>query len=126
MTRLEQIKNTVTANGMREWTDERVSQAMREYADQQNAELLAWKESAMLELNALDLQSLGKKLGVGLGQSVSENIHAKVDELMERVKELEAAVVSELESILEQIQGVHSDYVEDVIKERISILKYGL
>lgn len=32
MDRLEQIKNTVTANGMREWTDERVGQAMREYA----------------------------------------------------------------------------------------------
>lgn len=36
---LEQIKNAVTANGMREWTDERVSQAMQEYSDQQNAEL---------------------------------------------------------------------------------------
>lgn len=39
MDRLEQIKNAVTANGMREWTDERVGQAMREYADQQTAEL---------------------------------------------------------------------------------------
>lgn len=39
MDRLEQIKNAVTANGMREWTDEMVSQAMREYADQQNEEL---------------------------------------------------------------------------------------
>lgn len=39
MDKLELIKNTVTANGMREWTDERVGQAMREYADQQNAEL---------------------------------------------------------------------------------------
>lgn len=39
MDRLEQIKNTVTANGMREWTDESVSQAMREYSDQQNVEL---------------------------------------------------------------------------------------
>lgn len=36
---IEQIKNTITANGMREWTDERVSQAMQEYSDQQNAEL---------------------------------------------------------------------------------------
>jgi len=32
MDRLEQIKNTVTANGMREWTDERVNQVAREYA----------------------------------------------------------------------------------------------
>lgn len=39
MDMIEQIKNTITANGMREWTDERVSQAMQEYSDQQNAEL---------------------------------------------------------------------------------------
>lgn len=39
MNKLEQIKNTVTANGMREWTDEMVSQAMQEYSDQQNSEL---------------------------------------------------------------------------------------
>lgn len=39
MDKLEQIKNTITANGMWEWTNEMVSQAMREYADQQNAEL---------------------------------------------------------------------------------------
>lgn len=32
MTRLEQIMATITANGMREWTDERVKQAMQEYA----------------------------------------------------------------------------------------------
>lgn len=66
--------------------------AMQEYSDQQNAELLAWKESAMRVLNALDLQSLGRKLGIGLGQSVSENLHAKVDGLLERVKGLETAI----------------------------------
>lgn len=55
-------------------------------------ELKAWKESAMKELNALDLQSLGRKLGIGLGQSVSENVHAKVDGLLERVKELEGTL----------------------------------
>ena len=32
MDRLEQIKNTVTANGTREWTDERVNQVALEYA----------------------------------------------------------------------------------------------
>lgn len=32
MDRLEQIKNAVTANGMREWTAERVNQVAREYA----------------------------------------------------------------------------------------------
>lgn len=32
MTRIEEIMAAVTANGMREWTDERVKQAMQEYA----------------------------------------------------------------------------------------------
>lgn len=105
MDKLEQIKNAVTANGMREWTDERVSQAMREYADQQNSELLAWKESALSELNRLDLQSLGRKLEVGLGQSVIENVHAKIDGLLERVKELE----SELEHHKRDVFSLQTD-----------------
>lgn len=32
MSIIHDIQNAVTANGMREWTDERVRQAMREYA----------------------------------------------------------------------------------------------
>lgn len=32
MNKIEDIMNAVTANGMREWTDQRVRQAMREYA----------------------------------------------------------------------------------------------
>ena len=32
MSKLHQIINAVTANGMREWTDERAAQAMREFA----------------------------------------------------------------------------------------------
>lgn len=68
---------------------EQALKAMQSYSDQQNAGLLAWKESALREINALDLQSLGRKLGIGLGQSVSENVHSKVDGLLERVKELE-------------------------------------
>lgn len=73
-----------------------VIDAMQEFSDLQNAELLAWKESAMRELNALDLQSLGRKLGIRLGQSVSENVHSKVDGLLERVNELEGALTATL------------------------------
>lgn len=32
MNKIEDIMNAVTSNGMREWTDERVEQAMKEYA----------------------------------------------------------------------------------------------
>ena len=32
MSKIKDIQNAVTSNGMREWTDQRVRQAMREYA----------------------------------------------------------------------------------------------
>lgn len=63
MDRLEQIKNAVTANGMREWTDERVGQAMREYADQQNADpdtllrdVLAWADE--LDISHVSVENI--------------------------------------------------------------------
>lgn len=57
MDRLEQIKNTITANGMREWTDEMVSQAMREYA-----EFKARKPLGIQEARSLVNQMLAEKI----------------------------------------------------------------
>lgn len=82
MNKLEQIKNTVTANGMREWTDERVSQAMREYADQQNAELDKMGEHLSAENSDLSSQIEGLKYDK--------------ERLRERVKELEGALTATL------------------------------
>jgi hypothetical protein len=35
-------------------------------------------------------------------------------------------VIEELESLIESLEGVHSEYVVDKIKEQISILRYGI
>lgn len=47
-------------------------------------ELENWKESAMRELNNIDLQAVGKELGIKLGLSISSNILPEI----KRVKEL--------------------------------------
>src|SRR5690606_7124464 len=52
-------------------------------------ELRAWKESASAVMNEMDLQAIGKKLGIGLGESISASIGPKIDELLERIKEVD-------------------------------------
>lgn len=84
MDRLEQVKNTVTANGMREWTDERVSQAMREYADQQNAELDKMGEHLSAENSDLSSQIEGLKYD-------KERLRERVEELEAQNKRLKIA-----------------------------------
>lgn len=40
--------------------------------------LIEWKNSAMNIFSEIDLQSIGKELNIGLGQSVSENLLSKI------------------------------------------------
>ena len=40
--------------------------------------LIKWKNSAMNIFSEIDLQSIGKELNIGLGQSVSENLLSKI------------------------------------------------
>jgi len=58
------------------------------YAQFQTQELSDWKESASKVFKNLDLQTLGKTLGIGLGEDISTNVLPKVKELQEQNKEL--------------------------------------
>ncbi|MGE9312868.1 hypothetical protein ACLOAU_14565 [Niabella sp. CJ426] len=50
------------------------------YAASQNRKLIAWKESAMKILSAVDDQEIGKLLGVPIGHSIHENLLEKIRE----------------------------------------------
>jgi len=64
------------------------------YARSQTQELIDWKESASKVFKNLDLQTLGKTLGIGLGEDVSTNVLPKVKELIEQNAELVEALES--------------------------------
>lgn len=63
-------------------------QIAQRYAQYQTQELTAWKESASKVFKNLDLQAIGKTLGIGLGEDVSVNVLPKVKELQEQNAEL--------------------------------------
>lgn len=52
-----------------------------EFLIQQNAELTNWKQQAITVLNEIDLQEIGKVLGVGLGESVGPHILPAIKKL---------------------------------------------
>lgn len=85
MDRLEQIKNAVTANGMREWTDERVGQAMREYSAQQNVELDKMGEHLSAENSDLSSQIEGLKYD-------KERLRERVEELQSQLTKYRGAL----------------------------------
>lgn len=58
------------------------------YAQSKTQELTEWKESASKVFKNLDLQAIGKTLGIGLGEDVSTNVLPKVKGLIEQNKEL--------------------------------------
>lgn len=59
-----------------------------QHAQSQTQELTAWKESASKVFKNLDLQAIGKTLGIVLGEDVSTNVLPKIRELQERNAEL--------------------------------------
>lgn len=81
-------------------------------------ELTEWKESASKVFNNLDLQTLGKTLGIGLGKDVSINVLPKIKELQEQNSEL-VNVIKDLIPMAEdgyrlhKNNGSHQDFLED-------------
>lgn len=82
---LQQIKDEVRNEGLR---DDWVDQVAIRYAQEQNKELHAWKKTASTILNRIDLQELGKLLGMQYGTSISEQLLPRVEMLVEHNKEL--------------------------------------
>jgi len=61
---------------------------LKKFSNSQTQQLTAWKESASKVFKNLDLQTLGKTLGIGLGEDVSTNVLPKIKELQEQNAEL--------------------------------------
>ena len=76
MSKIKDIQNAVTSNGMREWTDQRVRQAMREYAKAVAADALkraadtatVWVETP---INGTEFESVTKELGDGFNETIT-------------------------------------------------------
>lgn len=82
--------------------------------------LLAWKESAMKILSAVDDQAIGKLLGVPIGHSISENLLEKIREYgdMRAKKALEKVL-----SMLRENQAASSQLVpEDAARSAQDII----
>ncbi|WP_099369571.1 hypothetical protein [Sphingobacterium sp. 1.A.5] len=65
-----------------------MSKTIEEMNAKQIHELTDWKESASKVFKNLDLQAIGKTLGIGLGEDVSTNVLPKIKELQEQNAEL--------------------------------------
>lgn len=73
-----------------------VIQAMKEYSQQQTATLQArvveleqWKREAVHVIQGLNMQELGKEIGVPLGKQVTPEVLPSVKQLKSRIYELE-------------------------------------
>lgn len=95
---IEEIKDEVAIEyGWKSWkscygddgiTNTMIGEIAERYAQSQTHELTAWKESASKVFKNLDLQAIGKTLGIGLGEDVSTNVLPKIKELQEQNAEL--------------------------------------
>lgn len=65
-----------------------MTEVAERYAQSQTQELTAWKQSASKVFKNLDLQAIGKTLGIGLGEDVSTNVIPKIKELQEQNADL--------------------------------------
>lgn len=90
-----------------------VDEIAERYAQSQTQELTAWKESASKVFKNLDLQTLGKTLGIGLGEDISVNVMPKIKELQEQNAELE------LGNILLKDQIIH---LQNDLSYRLALL----
>lgn len=76
MSIIHDIMNAVTSNGMREWTDERVEQAMREFATSVADDALkraadtatVWVETP---INGTEFKSVTRELGDGFNETIT-------------------------------------------------------
>ncbi|OYD42311.1 hypothetical protein ACF3OC_08505 [Sphingobacterium cellulitidis] len=110
---IEEIKDEVAIEyGWKSWkscygddgiTNAMIDEVAERYAQSQTQELQDWKESASKVFKNLDLQAIGKTLGIGLGEDVSTNVLPKINELQEQNAELVNAlhVIKNLQSLIE-------------------------
>lgn len=59
-----------------------VTRALRE----ENRQLLLWKESALEVMNKMDLQAIGKEIGLPLGSSIPEHVLPAIYKLKEEIE----------------------------------------
>ena len=105
---IEEIKDEVAIEyGWKSWkscygddgiTNVMIDEIAHRYAQSQTQELTDWKESMMKVHSELDLQGIGKSLGLPLGASIAPQVFPKVKELIEQN--------SELISMLEKCQSL--------------------
>lgn len=95
---IEEIKDQVAFDyDWRNWevcynsdgvTNVMIDEIAERFAQSQTQDLTAWKESASKVFKNLDLQAIGKTLGIGLGEDISVNVLPKIKELQEQNAEL--------------------------------------
>lgn len=102
-----------------------LNQRAVECAADKVADLQAWKESASKVLNNLDLQAIGKELGVQMGKDVSTEVLPGIKKLKEQMagmfteKQIRSALAGVCLSI--QTQG----YIIKTLKKIVDQIKGG-
>ena len=83
-----------------------IDEVAERYAQSQTQELQDWKESASKVFKNLDLQAIGKTLGIGLGEDVSVNVLPKIKEIQEQ----NAGLVEILRHVVYEYQQGEKSY----------------
>lgn len=94
--------------------DGAVNQISIRYAQEQNRELQAWKESASKILHNIDLQKLGKLLDMQYGTAIDEQLLPHVTKLVHHNREL----VAMLERCLSFIDELKNHGITNWSEER--------
>ena len=97
-----------------------IDEVAERYAQSQTQELQDWKESASKVFKNLDLQAIGKTLGIGLGEDVSTNVLPKIKELQDQNAEFVANIQLLLQSLDYDALGVMSELIIEDLKELLT------
>lgn len=106
------------------WDNEKLENAIDQvairYAEEQNKQLQEWKESMMTIHNELDLQGIGDALGLKLGSSIAPEVLPKINELVDRNRELMEMLQQLKESLDDGIKTVPKSNFHNRLNELIN------